>query len=96
VVTARDTKQIEDIVAAHPGACLSLALDVTDTARLAEAVSQTEKRFGRIDVLVNNAGYGYLAAVEEGEDREVRAMFETNFFALLALTRRVLPGMRVR
>jgi NAD(P)-dependent dehydrogenase (short-subunit alcohol dehydrogenase family) len=59
-------------------------------------VEQAEKRFGRIDVLVNNAGYGYLAAVEEGEDDEVRAMFETNFFALVAMTKRVLPGMRAR
>jgi len=96
VVTARNAKQIEDIVAAHRDAGLALALDVTDTARLADAVSQAEKTFGRIDVLVNNAGYGYLAAVEEGEDREVRAMFETNFFALVALTKQVLPGMRAR
>lgn len=96
VVTARDAKQIEDFVAAHPSTCLSLALDVTNTADLVGAVSQAEKRFGRIDVLVNNAGYGYLAAVEEGEDAEVRAMFETNFFALVALTKLVLPGMRVR
>lgn len=96
VVTARDPKQIEEVVAMHPGTSLALGLDVTSTAHLAAAVSQAEKTFGRIDVLVNNAGYGYLAAVEEGEDDEVRAMFETNFFALVALTKRVLPGMRAR
>jgi NAD(P)-dependent dehydrogenase (short-subunit alcohol dehydrogenase family) len=61
-----------------------------------EAVAHAERAFGAIDVLVNNAGYGYLAAVEEGEDHEVRAMFEANFFGLAALIRRVLPGMRAR
>jgi len=53
-------------------------------------------RFGQVDVLVNNAGYGYLAAIEEGEDSEVRAMFEANFFGLVAMTRAVLSGMRAR
>jgi len=96
VVTARNPKQIEDIVTAYPDAALGLPLDVCDGSQIAHAVEQAEKRFGRIDVLVNNAGYGYLAAVEEGEDAEVRAMFETNFFALVALTKRVLPGMRAR
>jgi len=59
-----------------------------------KAVAQAKKTFGGINVLVNNAGYGYYAAVEEGEEEEVRAMFETNFFGLLAVTKRVLPGMR--
>lgn len=95
-VTARNPKQIEDIVAAYPGASLALALDVTDPRQSTEAVAQAQKAFGRIDVLVNNAGYGYLAAVEEGEDDEVRAMFEANFFGLVALTKRVLPGMRAQ
>jgi NAD(P)-dependent dehydrogenase (short-subunit alcohol dehydrogenase family) len=96
VVTARNPKQIEDIVAGYPDAALALSLDVCDAGQVASAVEQAERRFGRIDVLVNNAGYGYLAAVEEGEDDEVRAMFETNFFALVAMTKRVLPGMRAQ
>ena len=56
----------------------------------------TEAHFGGLDVLVNNAGYGYVAAVEEGEDAEVRAMFETNYFGVLSMIKAVLPGMRSR
>lgn len=62
----------------------------------AEEVFRAEAHFGRIDVLVNNAGYGYLSAVEEGEDDEVRAMFEANVFGLANVTKAVLPGMRAR
>jgi NAD(P)-dependent dehydrogenase (short-subunit alcohol dehydrogenase family) len=95
-LTARDPTQLSEIVAAHPETSLPIALDVNKQAELDEAVAATEAAFGGIDVLVNNAGYGYLAAVEEGEESEVRAMFETNFFAVTALLRRVLPGMRAR
>src|SRR4249920_3516070 len=90
VATARDPKQIQDIVLGNPNA-LGLPLDVKDAKQVSDAVAQAERAFGRIDVLVNNAGYGYLAAVEEGEDTEVRAMFETNFSGLVTLTKRVLP-----
>lgn len=96
VVTARNVAQVEDIAAGHPGAGLALALDVTNRAQIAEAVARAERQFGRIDVLVNNAGYGYLAAIEEGDEAEVRAMFETNFFGLVAMIKQVLPGMRAR
>ncbi len=75
---------------------IALKLDVTDAGQVAEAAKAARDRFGQVDVLVNNAGYGYLAAVEEGEDREVRAMFEANFFGLVAMTNAVLPGMRAR
>ncbi|MGW5696623.1 oxidoreductase, partial [Streptomyces asiaticus] len=96
VVTARDPRQVADIVAGHGDRALALALDVTDKDRVAEAVKEAETAFGRIDVLVNNAGYGYLAALEEGEDEEVRALFDTNVFGLVDVTRAVLPGMRTR
>ena len=96
VVTARDPLRIKDIVASYPNSSIALALDVTDDDQVSDAVARAERAFGSIDVLVNNAGYGYLAAVEEGEEKEVRAMFETNFFGLVAVTKRVLPGMRAR
>jgi NAD(P)-dependent dehydrogenase (short-subunit alcohol dehydrogenase family) len=96
VLTARDPAQLAEIVAAHPGTALPIAVDVNKPADLDQAVAAAEAAFGGIDVLVNNAGYGYLAAVEEGEDSEIRAMFETNFFAVAALLRRALPGMRAR
>jgi NAD(P)-dependent dehydrogenase (short-subunit alcohol dehydrogenase family) len=95
VITARKPEQIEDLAESQENA-LALTLDVTDKAQVADAVKQAEAKFGQIDVLVNNAGYGYLAAIEEGEDDAVRAMFETNFFGLVELTKAVLPGMRAR
>ncbi len=96
VVTARRPEQLKEIVAGSHDRALALELDVTDRAQIARAVEEAEKKFGRIDVLVNNAGYGYLAAVEEGEEEQVRAMFEANFFGAVALTNAVLPGMRRR
>src|SRR3954453_8469628 len=68
VLTARNKAQLDDLAAAHPDAALAVALDVTDGAMIADAVAAAEARFGRIDVLVNNAGYGYFSAIEEGED----------------------------
>jgi NAD(P)-dependent dehydrogenase (short-subunit alcohol dehydrogenase family) len=96
VATARDPSKIKDLVAGHENRAKAIKLDVTDPAQIKSAVAEAERAFGRIDVLVNNAGYGYLAAVEEGEEKDIRAMFDTNFFGLAALTRAVLPGMRAR
>jgi len=96
VVTARNVAQIEAIAAPYPERALAVALDVTDGAQVDHALAQADKKFGRIDILVNNAGWGYNCAIEEGEDQVVRAMFDTNVFALAALMRKVLPGMRAR
>src|SRR5262245_36064209 len=96
VVTAQNPHQIEDLVAGHRDRTLALRLDVTDPAQVAEAVQRAEEHFGGIDVLVNNAGIGYFAAVEESDEAEVRRMFEINFFGLARMTRAVLPGMRKR
>ena len=92
VVTARDADQIRDIAATYVESALAVALDVNSSEQVDDVITQTEKTSGRIDVLVNNAGYSYLAAIEEGEDQDIRAMFETNFFSLAALIRKVLPS----
>jgi NAD(P)-dependent dehydrogenase (short-subunit alcohol dehydrogenase family) len=94
LVTARDVTKVADIVKGHDDSAIALALDVTKQGQVASVVAEAQKRFGRIDVLVNNAGYGYLAAIEEGDDREVRDLFETNVFGLIAMTKAVLPVMR--
>jgi NAD(P)-dependent dehydrogenase (short-subunit alcohol dehydrogenase family) len=96
VITARDPATLADLAARFPAAAVPVALDVRNEAQRNAAVTRALEAFGGIDVLVNNAGHGYSAAVEEGEDAPVRAMFETNFFALAALTRAVLPHMRAR
>jgi NAD(P)-dependent dehydrogenase (short-subunit alcohol dehydrogenase family) len=94
VVTARDVASVQDLAGAHPGRSLALPLDVTSDEQVAAAVTGAEARFGRIDVLVNNAGYGYRAAVEEGEDGPVRQLFETHVFGTVRTIKAVLPGMR--
>ena len=96
VVTARRAEQVADIVADHEDRALALELDVTDADQIAETIERADSVFGRIDVLVNNAGYGYLAAIEEGQDHDIRALFDTNVFGVVDLTRAVLPGMRTR
>ncbi len=94
VVTARDVSKVEDIVRGHEDSAVAAALDVTKSEQIEAVVALAKDRFGRIDALVNNAGYGYLAAIEEGEDDAVRDMFETNVFGLIDMTKAVLPIMR--
>lgn len=94
VVTARNTKDIQDIVELYPNLALSVSLDVTDVDQINAAVKIAIEKFGRIDVLVNNAGIGYFGAIEESEEKEVRTMFEINVFGLAKMTQAVLPHMR--
>ncbi len=96
VVTARDRNRVAVLLDGAGDRGLALDLDVTDAAQVTAAVAAAEERFGAIDVLVNNAGYGYQASVEEGEEAEIRRQFDANVFGLFALTRAVLPGMRTR
>lgn len=96
VVTARNTEEILDIVSGYPDQSIALKLDVTSREDLDEAYSEAIKKFGHIDVLVNNAGIGYFGSIEESDEQEVRKMFEINFFALSEVTRKFLPHMRSR
>jgi NAD(P)-dependent dehydrogenase (short-subunit alcohol dehydrogenase family) len=94
VVTARRPAEVNDLAAL--GEALLLPLDVTDQRQVDAAIKAAEEHFGRIDVLVNNAGIGYFAAVEESEEEQVRRMFEINVFGLSRMIHAVLPGMRKR
>ena len=93
-VTARKIKDIEALAAPYPATAKAIQLDVTNPEQVKAATEQALAHFGRIDVLVNNAGIGYFGAIEESEEEEVRRMFEINFFGLAAVTREVLPVMR--
>jgi NAD(P)-dependent dehydrogenase (short-subunit alcohol dehydrogenase family) len=94
VVTARDPAKLEGLGAT--GNVLVLKLDVTRPEQVAAAVKAAQARFGGIDVLVNNAGIGYFAAIEEGEEAQVRKMFDVNVFGLTRMIQAVLPDMRKR
>ena len=93
VATARNPKSVADRFGGHPN-LLAVALDVTDETQAHEAAKAAVARFGRIDVLVNNAGFGLLGAVEEATSQEIEALYRTNVFGLLAVTRAVLPHRR--
>jgi len=92
-VGARKTTDVDDLVKLYPSA-FAVKLDVTDQQQINDAVVAVVNRFGTLDVLVNNAGIGYFAAIEESEDEAVRRMFEINFFGLANMTRAVLPIFR--
>ena len=96
VVTARNISAIHDLVDAYPETALAATLNIKDKEQILEVVNQAEEHFGQIDVLLNNAGYGYRSAVEESDDSDVRALFDTIFFGSLSLIKTVLPGMRKR
>ena len=94
VVTARDRARVADLVEGAGDRALALSLDVADARQIVDGVAAATQRFGGIDVLVNNAGYGYQSTIEEGVEDEIRAQFDANVFGLFALTRAVLPVMR--
>jgi len=96
VATARRPEALADLVAMAPERVLALALDVTAPKAPAAAIREAVQRFDRIDVLINNAGYGIVGALEETPDAELRALFDTNLFGALAVTRAVLPVMRAQ
>jgi len=94
VATARKQETVADLEAQHAEQVLALALDVTKPEQIAAGVEAAIARFGRIDVLVNNAGYGVSGAVEEVAEDEFLPMFETNIFGLIRMTKAVVPHLR--
>ncbi len=96
VLTARNPAQLAGLVNQFKEQALALKVDVTDRSTIRSAIAETLSTFGQIDVLVNNAGYGYLAAIEEGDEEGVRSQFDTNLFGLIDVTKEALPAMRAR
>ena len=94
VATARKPEVLQDLAEKYPDTVLTLKLDVTDKSDIAKAIDKTIEKFGKIDVVVNNAGYGLVGAIEEPSDEQIRAQFETNVFGVLNVVREVLPVLR--
>lgn len=94
VATARKPEVLRDLAEKYPETVLILKLDVTDKNDIADAINKSVEKFGRIDVVVNNAGYGLLGAVEEPSDAQIRRQFETNVFGVINVVREVLPVLR--
>jgi NAD(P)-dependent dehydrogenase (short-subunit alcohol dehydrogenase family) len=94
VVTARNPKDIQDIVADYPETAFGLALDVTNKEQIMSVIEQAKTKFGRIDVLLNNAGFGYRSAVEEADESQVNELFRVNFSGTVNMIKAVLPVMR--
>lgn len=94
IVTARNKDKVMDIVKDYPKRALAVSLDVCNNESIANAVKEAYEKFGTIDVLVNNAGYGYRSAIEEGEIEAVQTLYNTNLFGPIELIKAVLPKMR--
>jgi len=96
VLTARRPDELRSWTEEHGERAFVVPLDVTDAGQVQEAIRAAEEHFGRIDVLVNNAGRGWYGSIEGMDEAQVRAMFDLNLFGVLAVIRAVLPGMRAR
>jgi len=96
VATARRPEQLADLAAGHGDRLLPVALDVTDPAQVQAAIAAGVERFGRLDVIVNNAGYANLAPIETGDDTDFRTQFETNFWGVYHVTKAVIPQLRTQ
>jgi len=96
VLTSRRPQELATWAEQYGDAVLVVPLELTDAAQVQRAVRSAEEHFGGIDVLVNNAGRGWYGSIEGMDETSLRTMFELNFFAVLAVTRAVLPGMRAR
>ena len=96
VVTARRPESVADLLEEHKDRAVAVGLDVTDKQQIIDAVRAADDAFGGIDVLINNAGNGYLSAVEEGEDEKIRKLFDTNYFGVVDTIKAVLPAMRAQ
>ncbi|MDR6969817.1 SDR family NAD(P)-dependent oxidoreductase [Leifsonia shinshuensis] len=92
--TARRPEQLDDLVAEYGDRILPLALDVTDAARAADALAEAHERFGRLDVIVNNAGYANVSPIETTDDADFRRQFETNFWGVYNVSKAAIPILR--
>lgn len=94
IATARKPEQLEDLIAQYPETAIALRLDVTDKNEIKTTIEKANAKFGQIDVLVNNAGYGLIGALEEVSDAQIQRNFDTNLFGAIDVIRAVLPVMR--
>jgi NAD(P)-dependent dehydrogenase (short-subunit alcohol dehydrogenase family) len=95
-LTARNSARLHELVASAPERALAIGLDVNDRQAVGRAAAQTLERFGRVDVVINNAGYGTIGAVEETPEHELRAQMETNFFGAVSVIQAFLPALRAQ
>ena len=94
--TARRPEQLDELATAYPDRLEALALDVTDAAAVGAAINQARQRFGRLDVIVNNAGYANVSPIETGDDEDFRAQFETNFWGVYHVSKAAIPVLRAQ